>query len=64
LRTVSKRVGRLDRELALLKKLGLEGLSARKETVSFRGMAKLLVPEEELDRSLEDAKRSVFKREL
>ena len=32
-------------------------MSARKETVSFRGMAKLLVPEEELERGLEEAKR-------
>jgi len=64
-KAVSKRLERVEKELELLKAL----IWAKRSSLttpslqSFRGMAKLLVPEEDLDKSIEEVKRSIFKLE-
>ncbi len=59
---LSGRFAHLEKELNILKKFGLVDLEARKTTVSLRGTAKLLVSEDELSRSLQEAKRKILKR--
>ena len=56
LKELSERLSRLERELRLLRLLRPE----KRALVSLRGMAKLNVPVEELDKSIEEAKRSLF----
>ncbi len=59
MKELSERIGRLKRELRLLRLLYPE----KRAVVSFRGMAKANVPLEEIDRSVEGAKKSLFKYE-
>ena len=59
LKELSERLSRLERELKLLRLLHSE----KRVLVSLRGMAKLNVPVEELDKSIEEARRSLFRHE-
>ncbi len=54
-----KRLDRLEHELKMLRLVS----PRRKALVSFRGLAKLNVPLEELDKSIERARRSLFRHE-
>ena len=59
LKELSERLSRLERELKLLRLLHPE----KRVLVSLRGIAKLSVPVEELDKSIEEARRSLFRHE-
>ena len=59
LKELSERLSRLERELKLLRLLHPE----KRVLVSLRGIAKLNVSVEELDKSIEEAKRSLFRHE-
>lgn len=62
---VVKRVENLEREVNRLKALvPFRSEALRPNLVSFRGMAKLLVSLDELERSIEEAKASPFRHEL
>jgi len=62
---VSKRLERVEKELELLKALiwTKRLLLTVPSLHSFRGMARLLVSEEDLDRSIKEAERALFKLE-
>ncbi|MBI2654517.1 hypothetical protein HYX02_06980 [Candidatus Woesearchaeota archaeon] len=55
---INTKIRQIEDELNNLKAL-ISG--KEKKPVSLRGMAKLLVSEEDLDKSIEDAKKSLFK---
>jgi len=59
LKELSERLSRLERELKLLRLLHPE----KRALVSLRGIAKLNVPVQELDKSIEEARRSLFRHE-
>ena len=59
LKELSERLSHLERELRLLRLLHPE----KKVLISLRGIAKLNVPVEELDESIEEARRSLFRHE-
>ena len=59
LKELSERLSHLERELRLLRLLHPE----KKVLISLRGIAKLNVPVEELDKSIEEARRSLFRHE-
>lgn len=62
---VLKRVESLEREVNRLKALIPFRLGVLKPTlISFRGLAKLLVSMDELERSIEEAKSAPFRYEL
>ena len=52
---------KIENEIQNLKILILQTYQIPKRLVSLRGMGKLLVSEEELEKSLEEAKKSLFK---
>ena len=52
---------KIENEIQNLKILILQTYQIPKQLVSLRGMGKLLVSEEELEKSLEEAKKSLFK---
>jgi len=57
LKQLFKRVNRLEKELEVLKLI----YPRKGIIISLRGIAKLKVSEEELDKSIEEAKRSLFR---
>lgn len=59
LRELLERLDRLERELRALRLIVPRG----KALVSFRGLAKLNVSLEELDKSIEEARRSLIRHE-
>ena len=54
---INAKINQLENELNNLKAL----MSKEGKPVSLRGMAKLLVSEKELEKSIEEAKKSLFK---
>lgn len=55
---INAKISQIEEELNNLKNL----ISAKKnKPVSLRGMAKILVSEEEMDKSIEEAKKSLVK---
>ena len=57
LKQLIERVNRLEKELEVLKLI----YPRRRVIISLRGIAKLNVSEEELEKSIEEAKRSLFR---
>ncbi len=59
---IEERLERIEKELQSLKMLVIFGADTliEKKPISLRGMCRILVSEEELERSIEMAKRSLF----
>ena len=55
---------KIEHEIQSLKVLVLQTYQIPKQLVSLRGMGKLLVSEEELEKSIQEAKKSLFKHAL
>lgn len=55
---------KIENEIQSLKVLVLQTYQIPKQLVSLRGMGKLLVDEEELEKSIQEAKKSLFKHAL
>lgn len=64
--TLRKKLSNIEKEIQLIKLLVLfrSDYIAKPRLISFRGMAKLLVSEEELMKSIEEAKVLLFKSRL
>ncbi|ODS36020.1 hypothetical protein BEH94_01795 [Candidatus Altiarchaeales archaeon WOR_SM1_SCG] len=58
------KLNRIENELMGLKVLLMKSYSVPKHHVSFRGIGKAIVSEEELDKSINEAKKSLFKNVL
>lgn len=60
---VEERLDKIERELQDLKSLLVSERNSltRRKPVSLRGMGKILVSEDELEKSIESAKKSVFR---
>jgi len=60
---INERLKEIEKEIELVKILVLfkSDYLVKPKPVSFRGMAKLLVSEKELEKSIEEAKISLFK---
>jgi len=52
---------KIENELKTIKVLIMESRQLPKKNVSFRGMAKQLVSNKELENSIKEAKKSIFK---
>jgi len=55
---INAKINQIENELNILKNMIL---SKKNKPASLRGMAKLLVSEQNIDESIEDAKNSLFK---
>ena len=55
---------KIENEIQSLKVLVLQTYQIPKQLVSLRGMGKLLTSEEELEKSIQEAKKSLFKHAL
>ncbi len=55
---------KIENEIQSLKVLVLQTYQIPKQLVSLRSMGKLLVNEEELEKSIQEAKKSLFKHAL
>lgn len=62
-KSLDEKLKEIEKEIQLVKLLVLfkSDYLVKPKPVSFRGMAKLLVSEKELERSIEEAKISLFK---
>ena len=58
------KLNRIENEIMGLKVLLMKSYPVPKHHVSFRGIGKALVSEEELDKSINKAKKSLFKNVL
>jgi len=59
---IYKRLEEIEREIESMKTFFLlQRSTPQKDIISLRGIAKLLVSDENLERSIEEAKRSFFK---
>ena len=52
---------KIENELKVIKVMLMESKQLPKKNVSFRGMAKQLVSDKELEKGLKEAKRSILK---
>ena len=58
---IYSKLNNIENEIEELKILVTSKEISKKKLMSLKGMAKLLVSEKELDKSIEDAKKSLFK---
>ncbi len=58
------RLNRIENDIMVLKTLLMNKYAVPKHLVSFRGIGKALVSEEEMDKSINEAKISLFKNVL
>jgi len=63
MQSIYPKLDEIENEIQGLKVLVMRTYQIPKHLVSLKGMGKLLVGEEELDKSIEESKKSLFKSE-